>query len=70
MIPIILFLSIQFRKKNWDPEENFEILNKKKKRQKIGYLAMPETYGNIRRVEWGKTPMAGQTSTPFISGMV
>ena len=30
----------------WDPEENFEILNKKKT-PKIDYLAMPETYGNI-----------------------
>ena len=30
----------------WDPEENFEILNKKKT-PKVDYLAMPETYGNI-----------------------
>ena len=29
-----------------DPEENFEILNLKK-RKKIDYLAMPKTYGNI-----------------------
>ena len=39
-------VSIQFRKDVRIPKKIFEILNKKKT-QKIDYLAMPETYGNI-----------------------